>query len=232
MCFSATASFGAGVILTGIGVASIRKTNKPSQKLFASIPLLFAVQQITEGFVWLSLSDPHYASLEKVTTYIFLFIAQVIWPAFVPYSIMQLEPQKKRNKMEYFLLALGVAVATYLGYCLVNFPVKAQIEGLHISYIQEYPYIVNRFSGIFYVMATVLPPFFSRIPRMWMLGSSILISYIITAVFYSDYVVSVWCFFASIISISIYVILFAFNHPNTQYSRTKKGSSDKPLVAS
>jgi uncharacterized membrane protein len=40
-----------------------------------------------------------------------------------------------------------------------------------------------------------------------MLGVAIAISYIITAIFYEQYILSVWCFFASIISISVYVIM-------------------------
>jgi hypothetical protein len=42
---------------------------------------------------------------------------------------------------------------------------------------------------------------------MWMLGITILISYIMTTIYYTDYVVSVWCFFASIISIVVFFII-------------------------
>ena len=84
MCFSASASFGAGVVLSVIGVASIKKAKSPTQIIFASIPLIFAVQQITEGFLWLSLTHSNFASLKQVTTYIFLFFAQIVWPIWVP----------------------------------------------------------------------------------------------------------------------------------------------------
>jgi hypothetical protein len=40
-----------------------------------------------------------------------------------------------------------------------------------------------------------------------MLGVTILISYIITYIFFNQYVLSVWCFFSSIISLSIYGIM-------------------------
>jgi hypothetical protein len=42
---------------------------------------------------------------------------------------------------------------------------------------------------------------------MWLLGTTILISYIITTIFYVDYIVSVWCFFASVISVAVYIIM-------------------------
>jgi hypothetical protein len=60
MCFSAGASFAGGVIITGIGVATFRELHKPSQLVFASIPVFFGVQQIVEGFLWLTLPDINY----------------------------------------------------------------------------------------------------------------------------------------------------------------------------
>ena len=39
-----------------------------------------------------------------------------------------------------------------------------------------------------------------------MLGAAILISYIITAIFYEHYILSVWCFFSAILSVSVYLI--------------------------
>jgi hypothetical protein len=55
MCFSAGASFAGGIIISGIGVATIREVHKPSQLVFASIPIFFGVQQILPG-LGLSLS--------------------------------------------------------------------------------------------------------------------------------------------------------------------------------
>jgi hypothetical protein len=42
---------------------------------------------------------------------------------------------------------------------------------------------------------------------MWALGSLILLSYGVTAIFYEGFVVSVWCFFASIISVAVWAVL-------------------------
>jgi hypothetical protein len=207
MCFSASASFGAGVVLTVIGIASIKKTTSRSQIPFASVPLLFAVQQITEGFEWLALSNSAFASLRWITCYSFLFFAQVAWPIWVPYAILKLEPKEKRKKSEIALVCIGTLLAAYLGYCLINYPVSSEIEGRHISYKLDYPASLATLAGALYIIATIAPPFFSRIRRMWMLGTAILISYIMTTIFYEDYIVSVWCFFASIISIAVFAIM-------------------------
>lgn len=208
MCFSASASFGAGIILSGIGVASLRKVETKSQAAFASIPLIFAIQQITEGFLWLALSNPDFEFLQWPTTYIFLFFAQVVWPFWVPFSILKLEKDQKRKKIQRILAVIGALVSIYLAYCLMFYNVEAKISDMHISYEQVYPTILSQYGGIFYVIATITPPFFSSIKRMWTLGTAILISYIVTTLFYNDYIVSVWCFFASIISIAVLAIMF------------------------
>lgn len=218
MCFSASASFGAGVVLSVIGVASIKKTQSPSQIPFASIPLLFAVQQITEGFLWLSLTDPAYASLQQAATYNFLFLAQVAWPVWVPFAILKLEPKERQRLIEKVLVGIGAVVSLYLAYCLFSFHVDAKVIGYHISYKQDYPSALGRFGGLLYVIATIAPPFFSQIKRMWLLGASVLVSYVITTVLYTDYIVSVWCFFASIISMAIYAILHNLKISNQDLS--------------
>lgn len=207
MCFSAGTSFGAGAILSVIGIASLKKAQKPSQVLFAAIPLIFAVQQITEGFLWLALLNPEYAFLQQATTYGFIFFAQVVWPVWVPFSIMKLEPGGRRKKIQKLLVGIGAVVSVYLAYCLAMYPIEASVDGYHVSYKQDYPEVLSAYGGVLYMIATIVPPFFSRFKRMWILGAAILISYLITEIFYSDYIVSVWCFFASVISIAVLVVM-------------------------
>jgi uncharacterized membrane protein HdeD (DUF308 family) len=72
MCFSTEASFIGGTIISAIGVATVRNVHKPSQIVFASIPLFFGFQQIAEGFVWLSLQNPHYSGWIQPATYIYI----------------------------------------------------------------------------------------------------------------------------------------------------------------
>lgn len=57
------------------------------------------------------------------------------------------------------------------------------------------------------MVATITPAFVSSVPRMWLFGIAVLLSYIVTAIFYADFIVSVWCFFAAVISALVYYIL-------------------------
>jgi len=207
MCFSAGASFGAGIVLSAIGIASIKKVQSPSQIIFASIPFIFSVQQITEGFLWLILENPVSASMQQITTYIFLFFAQIVWPIWIPLAVFLLEKVDKRKKMLEVFVGTGLLMAFCLAYCLLMFNVQAKIIGYHIKYLQGYPPGLKMYGVALYVIATIPPLFFSSINKMWIFGIAILISYIITAIFYKEYVLSVWCFFASVISVMVFIIM-------------------------
>jgi hypothetical protein len=207
MCFSASASFSAGVALAVIGAASIKKAQHPSQVPFASIPLIFGVQQIAEGILWLTLSQPEYVIAQQVSTYVFLFFAQILWPIWVPVAILLVEKHATRKNIQKGLVGAGILVGGYLAYCLLMFQVEAKIVGHHITYFQDYPSSFKTYGIILYASATVGPAFFSHIKRMWMLGATVIISYVVTAIFYDHYILSVWCFFSAIISMAIYAIM-------------------------
>lgn len=207
MCFSASASFGASVVLTTIGIISLKKVQNPSQIPFATVPLLFAAQQLSEGFLWLALKDPSFPYLETFTTLTFIFFAQVVWPTWVPFSIYKMEEKGPRKKILLLIVIIGLIVSTYLAYCLFSFKIEAAIDGKHISYHQDYPNDLKLYGGVLYLIATIVSSFVSGVKWMPVLGCAILVSYIMTEIFYSDYVISVWCFFASVISVTIYIIL-------------------------
>ena len=207
MCFSASASFGAGALLSVVGVLTVKKVRKPSQIPLAAIPLIFAIQQITEGFLWLTLTNPDYEILQQFTTYAFLFFAQVVWPVWVPFSILKFETNHKRRQILRVLTGIGALVSAWLAWCLLAYTVSAEISGHHIAYTQDYPENLSRFGGILYVVATIMPPFLSTVKRMWLVGLLILVSYIMTTIFYENHVVSVWCFFAAIISAVVLLVV-------------------------
>jgi hypothetical protein len=218
MCFSASASFIAGTVLTSIGVASVNKVNKKEYYLFASIPIIFGIQQMTEGFIWIGLNDPEKGYSAQLSSYLFLFIAQVVWPTWVPLSILFLDKKERRKSIQKLLVILGAALSMYMCYCLYWFHIEAKIIDHHIAYFQEYP-IHNKYYVIAtYGIVTILPALMSQTKNVWILGVSLLLSYLITAIFYKSFTLSVWCFFAAIISANVYLIILQI--------RTQQSSRD------
>lgn len=220
MCFSASASFTAGALLSVIGVASIKKNSYPSRRLLASTPLLFATQQISEGVVWLALAHDPASILARAAPYAFLFFALLLWPVWIPMVLFIAEKNSFsarawRRKILLVTLLIGIFVSLYLLVHVLRFGVTASISCSHIMYdlgLPEYKYFLG---AALYLCATVLPWFITRIRWLWLLGVTFAIAYAITYIFYMNFMISTWCFFASILSM---IILFLNAKPGTSSS--------------
>ena len=211
MCFSASTSFIASAVLGGVGTVALKKAKSPSMKIFALTPLLFAIQQFTEGVIWVALSNPEgeFASMWlSKAVYIFLIFAWVIWPIFIPFFTIKLEQNKERKKILKGLLVLGVGVTSILIYILVNYNITAQVNDYHIKYDRDFQSEWVWVFGLFYVASTVFPTMISSVKKMWSLGVINLGSYIFAKIFFAGYVISIWCFFGALSSIIVLAIIF------------------------
>ncbi len=211
MCFSATASFGSGLILAAVGVASLKKVQTPSQLMFALFPILFSIQQFTEGFVWITLTATNYQHLQSIPIYTFVFFAQVFWTAWVPFSFYFLEKNTSRKKILFVFVAVGSAISLFHFYNLILFDVTASINPYHIHYELDFPLRHNLIMEILYILVIITPPLISSIHRAYILGILLLTSFLVSKVFFSDYIISIWCFFAALVSILVYLILRDLN---------------------
>ena len=207
MCFSTGASITAGVLLTFAGTETLRKVHKPTQIVFASIPLFFAFQQFAEGVLWLVINGKGNIGLEKVATYVFLLMAQVIWPLMVPLSVLLMEKSRLRKRILIALQSAGSAVAIYYLYSLAFFPAHAEISRMHIAYESTFKDSFNIVAIVLYLAATLVPLFVSSIKRSWILGVIMGVSFIVSIAFYRICLTSVWCFFAAVISFVIFYII-------------------------
>lgn len=205
MCFSASASFGASALLAGAGVVAIKKIGSPRMLAFASTPILFGVHQLSEGMVWLSLSDPELAAWQHTFIYFYLFIAQLTWPIWVPYVVWLMEPDQARRKMLSYFMLIGGVFAIYLIYCFLTYEVSAVIEDKHIRYQMQFPNLDLR--RVLYFLATIVPLFLSGLKWMKLLGGTFLGSLILTFIFYTKCVISVWCFFAALLSALVLLVI-------------------------
>ena len=207
MCFSAQASFTGSAIITAIGIAALTRVRKTEQVPFAGIPIIFGIQQCAEGVLWITLKSGAHANLQNAATHIFLVTALIIWPTMVPVSVWLIEKNSRRKKLLSLVIAAGVIVSVFYAFCLFSYNVTPRIQSFHIQYIDEFPHHFVAIAFVLYLSATITPLFLSSIKRMWLFGVLICISVVVTAVFYAQYLTSVWCFFAALISISIYWIL-------------------------
>jgi hypothetical protein len=222
MCFSTSVSFGAGAVLGLVGVLAIKKVQSPAQFAFAAIPILFSIQQFAEGFVWLSLTNKVYEGWGTSSINLFLVFAQVLWPIWVPLSVWLVEKEAMPKKVLLGLLGMGVLLAMYLSYCLFYYHATAEIVSYHISYTIFFP-IDRTWTSAVYVAVTVFPLFISSQNKFYLLGVAIVASLLFSIVFYTNYLISVWCFFAAINSM---IVLYLMSEMNKNFNRSFNLSSN------
>jgi hypothetical protein len=181
MCFSATASFIAGISLSALGVATLKKAGRKAEIPFATIPLLFGIQQIIEGMLWPSFRFD--APLLNVTmTYAFTLFSHVLWPMFVPFSIGLVETIAWRKKAILVFQVIGVAVGLYLLYIIVRFPVTSE-AGEYIVYVSPHFYQVPVMA--LYLAATCVGSFFSSHKTINIFGALALLLFMVAYWFYT-----------------------------------------------
>ena len=200
MCFSATASFIAGVSLSALGVATMKKTERKAEIPFAMIPLLFGIQQIIEGMLWLSFRFDA-PLLNVMMTYAFTLFSHVLWPMFVPFSIVLVETVAWRKKAIWTFQFIGIAVGLYLLYWIVRFPVTSKVDE-HIVYVS--PHFYNVPVMALYLAATCVGCFFSSHKIINIFGILALLLFMVAYWIHTVAFFSIWCFFAAILSVVIY----------------------------
>lgn len=197
MCFSATASFTAGAALLVVGVITVRKARSPSEIPYAAIPVLFGIQQLIEGVLWLTFPDKA-PLLKMILTHAYSFFSHVFWPVFVPIAVVLLEPVRWRHKVLTSIAVAGGLVGLYLLYFLFTVPIVAEVRGHHIEYASPHFFIVTVM--ILYVLGTCVSSLFSSHRWVRWFGVTAFVSFGVAAAFYRIWFISVWCFFAAVLS--------------------------------
>ena len=202
MCFSATASFTAGTALSAVGGLTLRRSRGKLELPLAVVPLLFGVQQLAEGALWLSLRND-LPVLRSWATYTFSIFSHVLWPIFVPFAILLVETSRRRRRAIGAFQVLGIGVGLYLLYFIVRFPVTARIY--HRSIFYDSPHFFIAGVLVIYLLATCVSGLFSSHRCINVFG---VLAFVLAVAAYEVSVktfVSVWCFFAAVLSLLVYV---------------------------
>lgn len=223
MCFSATASFAAGAVLAGMGAIAVRRVRVAREIPYALIPLLFSAQQVVEGGLWLTFAGKG-LHLNASLTHIYQFFSHVLWPIYVPFAVRLLEPVRWRRTTVLVFAALGAGVGLYLFYFLLTDPTTAQVTGGHIDYISPHFYIGPVLAG--YVLATCVSSLLSSHRAVQWFGVAVSTSLAAAALFYRTWFISVWCFFAAVISV---VVLAHFLKPKSKIASEEGKSRFQPI---
>jgi len=201
MCFSATANFVGSGVLGAVGAVTLTRVKHRRELLFASLPILFAIHQFTEGFVWLGLDGILSPTVAHDMGAAFMLYAQGLLPFLLPLSIQLFEPDaNSRSRMLPFLV-LGAGTTLYILWALTAFPLQLYVKANSIVYINQATN--NTAVAILYVIATCGSLFFSKIRMMVVFGAANLAIVVVVMAIKRYAFTSVWCAYAAVASIII-----------------------------
>ena len=210
MCFSATASFTAGIALLAIGAVTTRRVRRKVELPYALIPVLFGLQQLIEGALWLTF-PVEAPILKTVLTHVYSLFSHVLWPVYVPVAVLLLEATPWRRKVLIAIAVAGAAVGGYLLYYLIRLPIVAQVTGAHIAYVSPHFYALAAMG--LYLLGTCVSSLFSSHRSVRWFGLASFLSFVAAYAFYATWFISVWCFFAAALSVLVLLHFPAWHQP-------------------
>lgn len=211
MCFSATASFTAGAILLGIGASTWRMARQPSDQPLAAVPVLFGLQQLVEGLVWIGLADGG-SPFSGLVTAIYAFFSHVLWPVYVPFATWLVESQRGRRRALGATLVCGVVLGTFILARLAGDPLVAHATGGHLEYINRDTF--GPAVMLPYLAITTGSLALSSRPYIRLFGLLTVGAFLVAYAIYAAWLISVWCFFAAALSAIVW-LHFAARHVPT-----------------
>ena len=214
MCFSATANFIGSGVLGAVGVVTLTKVRHRRELLFAALPVLFAIHQFIEGFVWLGLDGILSPAVAHDMGAAFMLYAQGLLPFLLPLSVLLFEPDvKSRRRMLPFAI-LGGALTLYILWALTAYPLQLSVRGNSLVYLNQATN--NTLVAVLYVVATCGSLFFSRIRMMVIFGAANL-AILLTVMVVKRYAfTSLWCAYAAVASVII-LVYFWRSHPDRPF---------------
>jgi hypothetical protein len=201
VCFSATVNFAGSAVLGAAGVVTLTKVKHRREVLFAAIPLLFAIHQFIEGFVWLGLDGILSPAVTHDMGAAFMLYAQGLLPFLMPLAVYLFEPNaKSRGRMLWFAV-IGGAATLYILWALTAFPTHVYAEKNSIVYMNQ---ATNNLAvALIYVIVTCGSLFFSQIRMMVAFGAANLAILLIVMAVKRYAFTSVWCAYAAVASVII-----------------------------
>ncbi len=213
MCFSATASFAAAAMLVPAGLYCLKKSNDIDQRywVLAMLPLLFGLQQLLEGGVWVALTAGD-AAAARGFTFGFLFFSHFVWLGWIPYSSYLTEARAGRKRLFLATAWAGVLMGTYMYVPLFFMPAWVDVSIVRQAIDYDLVFALDRYLSqplqtVFYGLIILLPLLLSSDLYHRVLGGMVLVAALVTLTLFDWVFISVWCYFAAIISLYIFFMV-------------------------
>ncbi len=205
VCFSPEADLIAGIVITAIGVDTLRSVEHPAERPLALLPLIFGAHQLIETVVWWGVDGCVGEGASQWSTWLYLAIAFGLLPWFVPWAVQRIEPRPRRRSLMVQLTVLGAAVSVILMWALSLGTVEVADAGYHLDY--SVPISYGGLVVALYVAATCGSLLLSSDRYLAIYGAGNLMVVAALSVLLYTGVISLWCVWAAITSVAIAVHL-------------------------
>ena len=202
MCISANVDFGASLGIGAVGVATLRQVREPRAVLFAAIPLLFALHQFVEGFVWLGVNGEIRQEATGHVAFLFVLYAQGVLPLLMPLAVLLMEPAGPRHRLIAALTATGAGLCAYILYAVIALPTTVTVQGHSLVYTNEASETVC--SGTVYAIVTCGGLLLSSHRVVRWFGVLNVVGLVGTLLAKGYAVTSIWCLYAALVSVVLY----------------------------
>jgi len=217
MCFSATVSYSATAVLVATGLYAIRQARRlPAPYwMWAVIPVFFGIQQAFEGRVWQML-DAGDAVAAIPYAQGFHFFSHFLWLWWLPLCCYLVEPGKIRKRVTGGFALFGACAGTIVYFFILTHPewMSVAIREHSICYLYSVPYRSSVHLPIptaaLYALTVLVPLLISSHNRIKIFGVLVLLSMILVSKAYDYAYISVWCFFAAVLSLYLVYMIRHF----------------------
>jgi hypothetical protein len=208
MCFSATVSYSAAAMLVTTGLYAMRQTRRrhPPYWMWALVPVFFGVQQAFEGRVWQML-DAGNTSAAVSHALGFHFFSHFLWLWWLPLASYLVEPGEMRKRVIAGCAMFGAFAGTLVYSVMLSHPewMSVTVREHSILYGFSVPYRSSIHLPLtpaaLYALTILVPLFISSHSKIRVFGVLVVLSMILASEIYDYAYVSVWCFFAAVLSL-------------------------------
>jgi hypothetical protein len=222
MCFSATVSYSAAAVLVTTGVYAVQQARRlhPPYWMWALVPVFFGLQQAFEGRVWQEL-DAGNAGAAVSFALGFHFFSHFLWLWWFPLCCYLVEPgqasklEKLRKRVMGGCAIFGAFAGTLVYSVMVFHPEWMTVGVREHSILYEFsvsfrsPIHVPINAAALYALTILVPLLISSHRLIRIFGGLVALSMVLASAAYSYAYVSVWCFFAAVLSL---YLVFMIRH--------------------
>lgn len=214
MCFSETVSFYSGVGLIAGGLYAGYKSTKINMRYFpiAMLPIMAGIQQLLEAHVWMGFNNNNPAMIWW-STMGFVFFLWLIWPMWIPFGVYFLEPKeswRKRPLLIFSITGFIYGLSLYIPYIFYPGWIDVVVNKHSIAYnnVLLFDFIMPRVMSYgLYLVLVIAPLLMSSYKHIQRVGYILFVFAGIVYFFLSYAYVSIFCFFAAIMTVHLIYII-------------------------